>query len=136
VTINQRPRRGYARERAALPRSHSARPRIIGVTEMFLQVAAAAKVTLEDAENFRSFKVVVTLPQADEAIVRDALSDIATLPDQTTAWVFERALREWPGHSDDAEWQASLTAMIAKAKPYGWVDEANRSIKAHVEWVA
>jgi hypothetical protein len=103
---------------------------------MFVQVAAAAKVTLEDAENFRSFKVVVTLPQADEAIVRDALSDIATLPDQTTAWVFERALREWPGHSDDAEWQASLTAMIAKAKPYGWVDEANRSIKAHVEWVA
>jgi len=45
-------------------------------------------------------------------------------------------LREWPGHAGDAEWQASLTAMIEKAKPYGWIDEANRSIKAHVEWVA
>jgi hypothetical protein len=103
---------------------------------MFLQVAAAAKVTLEDAKNFRSFKVVVTLPQADEATVRGALSGIATLPDKTAAWVSERALREWPAHAGDAEWQAALTAMIEKAKPYGWIDEANKLIRAHVEWAA
>jgi len=103
---------------------------------MFLQVVAVTKVTLEDAKNFRSFKIVVALPHADEATVRGALSGIATLPDKTAAWVFERALRQWPEHADDTEWQASLTAMIEKAKPYGWIDEANRSIRAHVEWPA
>jgi hypothetical protein len=27
-----------------------------------------------------------------------------------------------------------VSAMIAGAKKYGWVDEANGSIKAHVVW--
>ena len=29
----------------------------------------------------------------------------------------------------------SLTAMIEKARPHGWIDEARKAIKAHVEWV-
>jgi hypothetical protein len=100
---------------------------------MFLKVSAASTVTLEDAHNFRAFKVVATKGTELES-VRNALASIATLPDRDTAWVSEQALRAWPGYANDAQWQSSLTAMIEKARPHGWIDEASKSIRAHVEW--
>jgi hypothetical protein len=103
---------------------------------MLFNVLAAAVVKLEDAKNFRSFKVVVTMPQADLETVRRALANIAVLPERDTAWVSERALRAWPDVANDAAWQDALTAMIAKARPHGWIDDANKTIKAHVEWTA
>jgi hypothetical protein len=59
----------------------------------------------------------------------------ATLPDRDTAWVSAESLREWRGVKDNAEWQKGFDAMIEKAKPHGWIDQANNTIKAHVEWV-
>jgi predicted transcriptional regulator len=101
---------------------------------MFLQVRSATTVTLEDANSFRSFKVVVAQPNLDLDTVRRALSGIATLPDRDTAWVSEQALRSWAEVASDTAWQAALTAMIAKARPHGWIDDTNKTIKAHVEW--
>jgi predicted transcriptional regulator len=101
---------------------------------MFLNVLAATVVKLEDASNFRAFKVVVAAPNANLDTVRGALSRIAVLPDRDTAWVSEQALRAWPEVAGDTAWQDALTAMIAKARPHGWVDDASKSIKAHVEW--
>jgi len=103
---------------------------------MFLNVLAATDVKLEDAGNFRAFKVVVAMPNADLEMVRGALSGVAALPDRDTAWVSERALRAWPQVVHDAAWQEALTAMIAKARPHGWVDDTAKAIKAHVEWNA
>jgi hypothetical protein len=103
---------------------------------MYLKVVAGGVVKLEDAENFRSFKVVVTMPNAGLEEVRRALAPIAVLADRNTAWVFEKALRQCSSHSGDASWQDSLTAMIGKARPHGWVDDTNNTIKAHVEWQA
>jgi hypothetical protein len=100
---------------------------------MFLKVSAST-VTLEDAHNFRAFKVVVARTDAELESVRKALANIATLPDRGFAWVSEQALRSWPGYVNDATWQSSLTAMIEKARPHGWIDEATKSIRAHVEW--
>lgn len=102
---------------------------------MFLKVLAATEVELADANDFRGFKVVVAMPSADLATVRRALSDIALLPERDTAWVYERGLRAWPGRSNDRAWQEQLTAMIEKARPHGWIDDPNKTIKAHVEWV-
>lgn len=103
---------------------------------MFLNVLSASIVTLEDAKNFRAFKVVVVAPNADLDTVRNALANIAILPDRDTAWVSERALRAWPELVNDAAWQDALTAMIEKARPHGWIDDASKAIKAHVEWTA
>jgi hypothetical protein len=103
---------------------------------MFLKVSAASTVTLEDAHNFRAFKVVVATANAEFEAVQKALAHIASLPARGTAWVSEQALRAWPGYANDAAWQSSLTAMIEKARPHGWIDEASKSIKAHVEWVS
>jgi hypothetical protein len=102
---------------------------------MFLKISAASTVTLEDAHNFRAFKVVVAMADGELESVRNALAEVATLPDRGTAWVFESVLRAWPGYANDAAWQNSLTTMIDKARPHGWIDEASKSIKAHVEWL-
>jgi hypothetical protein len=102
---------------------------------VFLKVSADHRVSLEERNNFRAFKLVIEGTPDDLPSVRRALQSIADLPDAETAWVSEAALRRWPAVAKDAEWQQSLDMMIDKAKPHGWIDEVRRTIRAHVEWV-
>jgi hypothetical protein len=101
---------------------------------MFVKVSADGTAALEDRDNFRAFKLLVTGNPSKLEATRKALAGIAELPDQDTAWIFEAALRAWPEVAQDAAWQQSLTGMIEKAKPHGWIDEQRKAIKAHVEW--
>jgi hypothetical protein len=101
---------------------------------MFLKVAADGRVTLEDKDNFRAFKLVIEGGPAAIYSARSALSETAELPDDTTAWIYEAALRRWPKVARDAAWQQNLSGMIEKARPHGWIDDARKAIKAHIEW--
>ena len=101
---------------------------------MYLCIHASHDVTLEDAHNFRAFKVVVQIPKAHLHQVRVALAKYAMLPDRDTAWVSAEMLRQWPHVKHDEAWQTSFAAMIEKARPHGWIDDANDTIRAHVEW--
>ncbi len=102
---------------------------------MFLKVYAdRASVSLEDHDNFRAFKLVVMGNPSKLDDVRKALTGIAELPDDTTAWISEAALRRFESVADNEAWQQNVTAMIEKAKPHGWIDETRKAIKAHVEW--
>jgi hypothetical protein len=103
---------------------------------MFLKVSACGEVSFEDRDNFRAFKLVAEGEPGKLDTVRGAVAGKAELPDAQTAWVFEDALRRWPGVADNADWQSKLSAMIEKARPHGWIDDARKAIKAHVEWVA
>lgn len=103
---------------------------------MIISVRGGSQVTFDDRDNFRAFKVVVAVPGATLGDIQAALDGVATLPDRDTAWVSQDALRGWADVKDDASWQQSFAAMIEKAKPHGWIDEANGTIKAHVEWPA
>ena len=101
---------------------------------MFVKVAADGSVSLEDRDNFRAFKLVVEggPPRLEQA--RRALSGTAELPDQATAWIYEKALRERAEVANDDAWQGNLGTMIEKARPHGWIDEQKNAIKAHIEW--
>jgi predicted transcriptional regulator len=101
---------------------------------MFLKLSATGSVTLEDRDNFRAFKLVIEGGPARLDQARRALMNTAELLDQTHAWIFEQALRQRPEVAGDTAWQASLGAMIEKAKPHGWIDEQKKAIKAHIEW--
>jgi hypothetical protein len=103
---------------------------------MILSVRGGKQVTFDDQHNFRAFKVVVEVPQATLGDVQVALAGVASVPNRDTAWVSANALRRWPSVKDDAAWQQGFDAMIEKAKPHGWIDEAKGTIKAHVEWSA
>ena len=102
---------------------------------MFLKLAAAGDLQFEDRNNFRAFKLVVEGGRDRLDAVRRALAGKAELPDADAAWIFEDALRRWPGVENDAAWQQNFSAMIEKARPYGWIDDQRGAIKAHIEWV-
>ena len=51
-------------------------------------------------------------------------------------WISERrALRDWPRLKSEAWWQDGLTKMIAAVEKFGWIDNANHSIRAHIDYV-
>jgi len=102
---------------------------------VFLKFTSAAGLQLEDRDNFRAFKLVVEAERGEIEDVRRALAGKAELPDAETAWIFEDALRRWPSVAHDGGWQKNLSAMIEKARPHGWIDDARKAIKAHIEWV-
>jgi hypothetical protein len=101
---------------------------------MFLKLTAAGDLTLEDRQNFRAFKLVVEGDRSRLDEVRRATARNIDLSDADTAWIFENALRHWPDVEHDAAWQQNFSAMIEKARPHGWIDDARKAIKAHIEW--
>jgi len=102
---------------------------------MFVKLTADRRVVLEDRDNFRAFKLVIEGARNELAAVRAALAGTADLPDADTAWISQAALRGRPEVAGDAAWQQSFAAMVEKARPHGWIDDARAAIKAHVEWV-
>ena len=103
---------------------------------MFLKFSSTGGLQLEDRENFRAFKLVIEGEQSQLDAIRSALAGKAELADAGTAWIFEDALRRWPGSEHDAAWQQNFSAMIEKARPHGWIDDQRKAIRAHVEWIA
>lgn len=101
---------------------------------MFLKFSASGGLQFEDRDNFRAFKLVVAGNRGRLDEVRRALAGKAELPDAETAWIFADALRRWQGVEHDAAWQQNFSGMIEKARPHGWIDDARKAIKAHVEW--
>ncbi len=101
---------------------------------MFIKVSVTSTVSLEEPDNFRAFKLVVTGNPTKLDEVRKTLAGIAELPDEKTAWISEKALREWDATTRDPAWQQNLSAMIEKARPHGWIDDTRNAIKAHIEW--
>jgi hypothetical protein len=98
---------------------------------VFIHVTPDLNVALVEPQDFKRFKLVVDVARGDMTKLNAALAGIATLSAEGHAWVSEAWLR----HRDPAAaWQEGLTAMIAVAKKYGWVDEAAKTIRAHVEW--
>jgi hypothetical protein len=103
---------------------------------MLVKVAKDSSVTLESPEDFKRFSVSIAASADELPRIRDAVSDAGNLIDGETMWVNEAWLRTAPGRIEGQKWQDAVSAMIAGAKKYGWVDGTNGSIKAHVVWAA
>ena len=98
---------------------------------MFIHVTRDGRVALEEPHDMKHFKLVIDGKRAELAQAKSALSGIAMIDDSGHAWVSEDWLRQ---NEKGAPWQDGLTAMIATAKKYGWVDEKAKTIRAHVEF--
>ena len=81
---------------------------------MFLKLTAAGELQFEDRQNFRAFKLVVEGDRGRLDAVRRAVAGKAELADAETAWIFQAALRQWPGLEQDTGWQQNFSAMIEK----------------------
>jgi hypothetical protein len=96
---------------------------------MIIAVDAAGKVSLTEASNFRSFKVVSLL--TDKAKLGEALKVAGRYDGEhawiTKAWLIQQAPK-------DPNWRGEFDKMVAFAQSKGWVE--GEAIRAHVEVAA
>jgi len=104
---------------------------------MIIHIVSATEVELNDRENFKAFKVTLGNPGLSQTDIVSALSGIATVDaDGKTAWVSAAALKNWQGEPQPAAWVASFDKMVESVKKYGWVNEADGTVRAHIEGAA
>jgi predicted transcriptional regulator len=95
-------------------------------------IAQSRSIEIDDSRNFRAFSVRIE-GALESAAQFDLLGRIAVKQDGEHAWISERALRDWPSLKGEAWWQDGLTGMIAAVQKFGWIDNENHSIRAHIE---
>lgn len=102
---------------------------------MIIQIDRKSSINIKEPKDFKKFKVQIEDGAESFEIIRSAVSNIIAFDNREEAWVLAAALYEWPQLRDDPEWRTGLDAMIAKARPHGWIREIPLSIKAHIEWI-
>jgi hypothetical protein len=98
-------------------------------------IGASRSVQIDDPKNFKAFSVRIE-GAIDPAVQAELLGRVAVSSDNEHAWISEKALREWPSLKSEAWWQDGLSNMIASVQKFGWIDQANQSIRAHIEYVS
>ena len=99
---------------------------------MIIAVTADGRAELREPDEFRSFKIVMD-GQALAAL-RGALAGIATVePDGKTAWVACDAVKRLRGPDASTAWLTSFDKMIASVRRFGWANDADGTVRAHVE---
>jgi len=93
----------------------------------------AAQFEIDDAKNFRAFSVRIE-GSMDPAVQAELGLVAMSSGDREHAWISEGALREWPSLKSEGWWQDGLSNMIAAVQKFGWIDQANHSIRAHIEY--
>ena len=97
-------------------------------------IASSRSVEIEDPMNFTAFSVLIE-GTMNTALQSELLGSVAASGDRKHAWVSEKALREWPSLKSEVWWQQGLSNMIAAVRKFGWIDQVNQSIRAHIEYV-
>jgi hypothetical protein len=101
---------------------------------MIIHVAPDGKLELREAGDFKNFKIVVAMSGATHDVIAGALQGIAAVePDDKTAWVSQAALKRWQGKDQPADWIASFDKMVDAVRRFGWVRDADASVRAHIE---
>lgn len=101
---------------------------------MIIRVTAQGGVELREPNDFKGFKVLVEGPNMSVGQISSALTGIATVDaGGETAWVSQDALRRWKGKAQPAEWVASLDKMVESVKRFGWVNDEQGTVRAHIE---
>jgi hypothetical protein len=96
-------------------------------------IGASRSVEIDDPKNFKAFSVRIE-GAIDPELQAELLRRVAVSSDGEHAWISEKVLREWPSLKSEAWWQEGLSNMIASVRKFGWADQANQSIRAHIEY--
>jgi hypothetical protein len=97
-------------------------------------IASTRSVEIDEPRNFKAFAVRIEGAFDDPAVQAGLLGRVALSCDREHAWISERILREWPEFASEPWWQEGLSKMIAAVERFGWIDPANHSIRAHIEY--
>ena len=96
-------------------------------------IASSRSIEIDDVRNFKAFSLRIE-GSMDPAAQAELLSSVAVRCDREHAWIFEKALRDWPSLASEGWWQDGLSNMIAAVQKFGWIDQVNHSIRAHIEY--
>lgn len=96
-------------------------------------IGESRAIEIEDPKNFKAFSVRIEGPISAE-VQAELLRRVAVTSDYGHAWISEKTLREWPSLTSEAWWQEGLSNMMAAVQKFGWIDQANQSIRAHIEY--
>jgi len=97
-------------------------------------IASGRSIEIDDPRNFRAFSI--RIEGSMDAVLQDQLlRGIAVSGDGEHAWISEKALREWPSLKSEVWWEDGLSSMIAAVQKFGWIDQANHSIRTYIERV-
>ncbi len=100
---------------------------------MIIAITPSGSLDLREKDDFKGFKITVEKPGATDVEIAAALKGVATIDGSDHAWVSQAALKNWGGNPQPADWIASFDAMIEKVKKYGYVNEADATVRAHFE---
>ena len=98
-------------------------------------VASSRSVEIGEPRNFKAFSVRIE-GAMESTVQAELLGRVAVGSDREHAWISEQVLRDWPSLAQEAWWQDGLSNMIAAVQKFGWVDQVNRSIRAHIEYTS
>jgi hypothetical protein len=102
---------------------------------MIIRISApSCSIEIDDPRNFKAFSARIEGSFDDPAVQAELLGRVASSSDREHAWISDKALREWPRLSTESLWQDGLSNMIAAVQRFGWIDEANHAIRAHIEY--
>jgi hypothetical protein len=96
---------------------------------------ATASVTLLEADDFRSLKIVAVGPRSDGASFASATAELGRTGDGAEfVYIDVATLERLAGsRAEDERWRVSFAAMLAYAAEHGWVDDSG-AVRVHVEW--
>lgn len=99
---------------------------------MIIRIIGASRgIEIEEPRNFRAFSVRIEGP-IGAGVRAELLRRVVVSHDREHAWISEKALRDWPALKSEAWWQEGLSNMMAAVQKFGWIDQANQSIRAHI----
>lgn len=102
---------------------------------MIIHISAAGNRSLEQADDFKAFKVVAESKSIDKPVLAKALEGIGSLTDDAThAWIDPDAFIALEGKGRGDQWMSSFNSMLEGAKKYGFVDSESGAVRAHVEF--
>ena len=90
----------------------------------------AARSALVDADDFKSFKVVL---RGGGPSLGEHAGELGLARVDEHAWVPIDTLRGLAGPAATPEWEESLAGMLGYARSKGWVDDELGAVRAHVE---
>jgi len=96
---------------------------------MYIQIAADGSLTLEDADNMKSFSIKEAV--TGQSVL--ALVNIALPAEDNHYWIDANAVIQLSSQGGDPQWIKGFWGMLKKVEPYGYSDMEKGRVKAHVE---
>jgi hypothetical protein len=100
---------------------------------MIIFITADGRAELREADVFKSFKIVADAALSSPAFAGALAGLAAPEADGKTAWVRREAVKRLRGPEAPAAWLASFDKMIESVRRFGWVNDGDGTVRAHIE---